>query len=72
MKGGGRMDGMLNTMPPRFYLKKAGDKIEISLDMLVTYWPRREKTCTFFFLTKQVSNQSPQLHRLARTLKFFL
>ena len=32
----------------------------------------REKTCLWGFLTKQVSNQSPQQQRLARKFKFHL
>ena len=36
------------------------------------FGPRREKTCLRGFPKKRVSNQSPQLQRLARKLKFNL
>ena len=35
-------------------------------------WPSSRKTCPFGFPTKQISNQSPQLQRLARKFKFHL
>ena len=36
------------------------------------YGPHRDKTCLRGFPTKRDSNQSPQLQRLARKLKFLL
>ena len=38
----------------------------------ILYGPRHNKTCLRVFATKQDSNQSPQLQRLARKLKFHL
>ena len=35
-------------------------------------WASQRANLSLGFLTKQVSNQSPQLHRLARNLKFHL
>ena len=36
------------------------------------YEPRRNKTCLRGFLQREFQNQSPQLQRLARKLKFHL
>ena len=36
------------------------------------YWPRRRENLSSGFPPKLVSNQSPQLQRLARKLKFHL
>ena len=37
---------------------------------VIIYRPRMEKTCLWGFPSKRVSNQSLQLQRLARKLKF--
>ena len=47
-------------------------KINFFHTIRVSNGPRREKTCHSGFPTKRVSNQSPQLQRLARKLKVYL
>ena len=47
-------------------------RLQIILKINLISGPRREKTCLRGFPTKRVSNQSPQLQRLARKLKFHL
>ena len=56
----------------RFSFTKTDCLLSCTITDSMVIWASSQESLPSGFPTKQVSNQSPQLHRLARKLKFYL
>ena len=62
----------VQTMSYYVVFNKISDICEVTNHLLVNMWASSRENLSSGFPTKRVSNQSPQLQRLARKFKFHL